>query len=315
MSAPRVSVIIIFRDEERFLPEAIDSVLGQAGPEWELLLVDDGSTDGSTTLAREYARQQPTRISYLEHEGHANRGMSATRNLGLARARGEFVAFLDADDVWLPGKLAEQVDIATRHPQVALVYGRTLIWNSWDPGAQQVGQDFFYDLGVVADAVIEPPGLAALLIDNKAQSPTTCNAMMRLDCLRSAGGFEDSFTGMFEDQAAFLRLTLKFPAYVSSRSWAKYRQRQDSCTSRTEMTGQTEAAYLRYLDWAEAQVRSCGRNPQPLLAALERKRWEIRHPALSAASRWFLHAAFMLKSAARCLLGRLGFAASRDATE
>lgn len=91
-------MICIFYQAERFFSEAVDSVLAQDFPDFELLLCDDGSTDGGTTLARDYAARRPERVRYLEHPGHANRGMSATRNLGLAHARGELIALIDADD-------------------------------------------------------------------------------------------------------------------------------------------------------------------------------------------------------------------------
>src|SRR5512147_1824882 len=103
---PLVSGVIIFWNAERFLQEAIESVLAQTYPSWELLLVDDGSTDGASEIARSYAARHPERIRYLEHPGHRNRGMSASRNLGLQQSRGALVAFLDSDDVWLPEKLA-----------------------------------------------------------------------------------------------------------------------------------------------------------------------------------------------------------------
>src|SRR5437773_8185120 len=94
---PAVSVVVIFKDAGGFLAEAIASVLAQTFRDWELLLVDDGSTDTSSATARREAELDAGRVRYLDHPGHANRGMSATRNLGLAHARGEFVAFLDAD--------------------------------------------------------------------------------------------------------------------------------------------------------------------------------------------------------------------------
>src|SRR5438093_8888063 len=107
---PLVSSIIIFFNAEKYFAEAIDSALAQTYPNWELILCDDGSTDGSTQIARKYAERYPDRVRYCEHEGHVNRGMSATRNLGLRHARGELIAWLDADDVWLPHKLARQVE-------------------------------------------------------------------------------------------------------------------------------------------------------------------------------------------------------------
>jgi len=100
--APAVSCIVIFLNEERFLAEAIGSVLAQDHEPWELLLVDDGSTDGSAAIAHTFVQRHPDRVRYLQHADGATLGMSAARNLGLAHARGRYVGFLDADDVWLP---------------------------------------------------------------------------------------------------------------------------------------------------------------------------------------------------------------------
>ena len=77
-----VSAVIIFLNAERFLEEAIESVRAQTYTDWELLLVDDGSTDGSSGCARRHAAAEPGRIRYLDHPGHVNLGMSAARNLG-----------------------------------------------------------------------------------------------------------------------------------------------------------------------------------------------------------------------------------------
>src|SRR5918999_1055965 len=110
-SKPLVSVIMIFLNAEKFIEEAIESVFAQTYDSWELLLVDDGSTDDSTDIALRYAQQNPERVRYLEHDSHLNRGMSASRNLGITHAIGEYIAFLDADDVWLPHKLEQQVAI------------------------------------------------------------------------------------------------------------------------------------------------------------------------------------------------------------
>jgi glycosyltransferase involved in cell wall biosynthesis len=128
---PQVSVIVIFLNEEQFLEEAIASVFAQSYARWELLLVDDGSTDGSTAIARQYAQQYPEKVRYLEHEGHLNRGMSASRNLGARHAAGKYIAFLDGDDVWLPNKLEQQVAILEVHPEAAMVYGPLRRWYSW----------------------------------------------------------------------------------------------------------------------------------------------------------------------------------------
>ena len=101
-SAPLISVLIPLYNEGSHVRELLsdlNSALQQTGCRFEVLLVDDGSSDGSTTIASSYLDQHPRRVRYLEHSGHANRGMSASRNLGIRNARGAYIAFLDADHV------------------------------------------------------------------------------------------------------------------------------------------------------------------------------------------------------------------------
>ena len=95
-SSPTVSAITIFLNAEKFIRDAIESVLAQTYDDWELLLVDDGSDDGSSDIARWYAEQYAPKVRYFEHAGHANLGMSASRNLGVEHARGEYIAFLES---------------------------------------------------------------------------------------------------------------------------------------------------------------------------------------------------------------------------
>ena len=128
---PLVSVVVTFLNSERFLQEAVESVLAQTYSRWELLLVDDGSRDRSVRMALNYADIFADKIRYFEHPGHINLGIPASRNLGIGRSEGVFIAFLDSDDVWLPTKLADQVGILTAHPDVAMVYGPSCWWNNW----------------------------------------------------------------------------------------------------------------------------------------------------------------------------------------
>src|SRR4029079_10856270 len=152
-----VSVIMIFRDEERFIKHAIESVFAQVYNDWELLLVDDGSRDGSPLIARDYERRFPRKVRCLEHPEHESRGMSASRNLGINEAKGELIAFLDADDLWLPEKLEEQVAILDSHPEAAMVYGATQYWYGWTGDPEDEARDFVSRLDIEANKLVRPP--------------------------------------------------------------------------------------------------------------------------------------------------------------
>jgi glycosyltransferase involved in cell wall biosynthesis len=198
---PRVSVVTIFFNGEQFLEKAIRSVFDQTFTDWELLLVDDGSTDRSGELARRLAARHPDRIRYLSHPGLVNLGMSASRNLGLRRARGEYIAFRDADDVYLPEKLDRQVSALDEHPHVGMVYSKTLCWYSWTSEASDL--DIPRKLGVATGTVIHPPDLIPLYLRHAALTPATCSVLLRRSAALQVGGFEFQFRGMYEDQVFF----------------------------------------------------------------------------------------------------------------
>lgn len=113
--APWLSVLMPVFNAERFLPEAIDSVRAQTLPHWELLLIDDGSTDGSGAIIDAAVRLDPGRIRVLRH---ANCGMGESLNRGMQAARSEWIARMDADDVMFPERLARQWAFAQAHPDV-----------------------------------------------------------------------------------------------------------------------------------------------------------------------------------------------------
>jgi glycosyltransferase involved in cell wall biosynthesis len=238
----RVSAIIIFLNEAQFLYDAIASVRGQTFEDWELILVDDGSTDKSPAIA--------------------------SRNRGLAEATGEYIAFLDGDDVWLPGKLADQVAILDAEPGCGMLYGRTLLWYGWDPGAGLA--DSLLELGVVPDRAYDPPVLYRLLLRNRAQTPTTANAIMRRALIDRVGSFEEEFRTLFEDQVFWVKAHLAGPCYVSGEVWARYRQHTRSSTAAVHPL-QELAALAGFHRWVGRYI-----------AANYPWRWELWSPLLAA---------------------------------
>jgi glycosyltransferase involved in cell wall biosynthesis len=278
--APRlVSAITIVRDGERFLEDAIKSVLGQSHGNLELVVVDDGSTDRSAEIAERFVCQEPDRIRLVRHAGGGSRGMSAARMLGVKTSRGALIGFLDADDVWLPDKIAEQVEILESHPDAGMVYGRTQMWHSWNPKA--VRADFFHGLGVEPDQLYPALALLPQLLENRVQSPTTCNALFRRDAYEQAGGFEEAFRALYEDQVFFAKLYLRSPTYVSNRFWARYRRHETNEPQRRFSYARYYGERRAFLEWLAkylADVHLETELASVLTAELER----ARHPYRAA---------------------------------
>lgn len=265
--------------------EAVESVLAQTCEQWELLLVDDGSTDGSRAIAEGYGRRYPAQIRILEHPGRANRGMSASRNLGIEAAGGEYLAFLDADDVYRPEKLARQVAILQAQPEAAMVYGATQHWVSWrEPGNGK--QDSYRKLGVPPDTLVRPPDLVRLFMSHRAWTPGTCGVLVRREAAGQVGGFEERFRGMYEDQAFFYKLCLHFPVYVESGSWDRYRQHPASTSQQAlakgiwRRGGRPNPAGRLYLEWLEGYLQEQQVADEVIWQLLRQAQWPYRHPLL-----------------------------------
>lgn len=274
-----ISVVIIFLDAAPFLPEAIASVQAQTDPNWEILLVDDGSTDGSTEIARAQAQAHPDRIRYLEHAGHANRGMSASRNLGVRQSRGTLIAFLDADDVWLPEKLARQRALLEQHPEADLVCGPTLWWWSWTGDTAR--PDRPRELGLAATEGLHPPGrLLTALLREQARTPATCSILMRRELFERVGGFEEQFRGMFEDQAFFAKVYLHGTTLVTATILDHYRQHPASHCHESMRDGSYQASQHRFLRWLEAYLGTQEVADPALQQALRAAFWPFEHPGL-----------------------------------
>jgi glycosyltransferase involved in cell wall biosynthesis len=273
---PVVSVVIIFLNAEPFLREAVESVLAQSYAAWELLLVNDGSTDGSREIARQYAGEYAEHVRYLERPGYENLGMSASRNLGIRHARGKYIAFLDADDAWFGHTLEEQVAILETHSEAAMVYGPIEWWYSWTELPEDRQRDYVEGLGVPADTVIQPPRLLPRFLRNKAAVPS--GILVRRQIIERVGGFEDSFRGEYEDQVFCAKICLNAPVFASARCWYRYRQHADSCVLRGQRTGATYAARLRFLNWLATYLTEQGIRERAVWWALELEFWRYRHP-------------------------------------
>lgn len=203
-----------------FIAEAIRSVLSQDYPgSLEVVVIDDGSTDDSVRIAQGFDQ-----VRVLSQR---NSGPAAARNLGLQHARGELIAFLDADDQWLPGSLSPRIDVLLEHKDVGAVYGSFLRWTppANDPfGAGLQVADRLPD--AVMAAVDSEWLYPAMLLDPIIHIITL---VARREVFEKIGNFDPALR-MGEDYDILIRMALQFRMRRVERRVARYRQRPDSIT-------------------------------------------------------------------------------------
>ncbi len=186
-----VSVVIPTFDKAPYVAEAVASVLAQTDPGFELWVVDDGSTDGSAAVAEAAARADP-RVRVLRQ---ANAGVSAARNAGIEAARTEWVALLDADDVWRPGFLAAVRAAIDAHPDAAMVAAGYAFTSSGGAGAGEVAPGSAHDRAAAGrprageGAGAHRADLLALWARQEACPVHASAVALRRDAIRAAGGF------------------------------------------------------------------------------------------------------------------------------
>ena len=199
---PQISIIMPCYNARGHLPRSVGSVLGQSFQNWELIAVDDGSSD--ETLAWLQSQRDPR----IHVHSQPNQGVSAARNAGLQRARSEYVAFLDADDTWEPLFLAEMHAALSSRPNAVLAYCG---WQNLGlPGGQ--GQPF-----VPPD--YETPGKQEALFAN-CRWPVHA-ALVRRAAVLAAGGFDTHLTNA-EDYALWLRVASNAPIVLVPKVMAYY---------------------------------------------------------------------------------------------
>ena len=252
-----VSVIVPFRNAQAYLGAAIASVQDQTCADWELLLIDDGSTDDSRVIA-EHAVRLDSRLRLLTRPTGVPGNAAAARNLGIEEARGEFVAFLDADDVYERNNLQSRLQGFEGRSDVAMVYGPTR-W--WHPGAEE--RDWTERMRKEAGRVHQPPELLnRVLLLQRGRVPCTCGVLIRRRALEVTGGFEESFQ-LYEDQTLWVKLLLRFPVYVTDVVGARYRQHAASTSAQAERSGvyhyrRPHESRIAFLAWVDHHARSCG---------------------------------------------------------
>nr|BAP91646.1 glycosyl transferase family 2 [Phormidium sp. KS] len=205
---PIISVVIPVYNSEKTLKETIESVLNQTFQDFELIIINDGSTDKSLEIISRIKDERLKVFSY------PNAGLSASRNRGIDLAKGEYISFIDADDLWTPDKLESQLKALLENPQAALAYSCT---DCIDESGKFLGKGSY--LSFSGDV------RANLLLTNFVDSGS--NVLIRTEALKKVGKFDESRKSC-EDWDMWLRLAINYSFVAVSKPQILYRMSSSS---------------------------------------------------------------------------------------
>lgn len=231
---PLISVIVPVFNGETFIRATIESVLNQTFSDLEVIVIDDGSQDSTVEIVSSF---QDARLKQYSYE---NSGASVSRNRGIAHAIGEFVSFLDADDLWTPDKLEAQFLALKEHPEAAVAY-------SWVDYIDQSGKFLWAGNHLTINGDIHE----ALLIHNVLENGS--NPLIRRQALAEVGDFNPQLSNA-EDWDMLLRLAARYQFVAVPFPHVLYRV---STHSKSSNIAGMEAASLQVIEEAFAQAPEC----------------------------------------------------------
>jgi len=213
MKEPQVSIIMPVYNGEKYIVEAIESILNQSYKNYEIIIVNDGSTDNTFDKTRLYL--QRSNIKYVEQD---NRGLPAALNTGIRASSGEYIAFLDCDDLWMPYKLDMQMVFMKEHPDVGLAHGNISY-------IDQHGTPFTPDSPYQTD--ISGNCFPELFMGNRIAVLTV---LIKKECVANVGFFDEDFK-YADDYDMWLRISRHYPLGHIDKCLAAYRKHPGGISS------------------------------------------------------------------------------------
>lgn len=214
VSKPKVSAIIPAYNRRQFIEETIESVINQTYDNIEIIIIDDGSTDGSREILEGYKNK----IVLLEHENRINKGQSASINLGIKYASGQYIAILDSDDLWEPDKIRLQVEYLEMHEDTGLVYGNGVAVNE--------DGNYLYDIYGKNHTERNLP--EDILLDCYFLVPN--NSLLRSEIFSKSGMFDESLRAAQDHDMAIRIGEITKLAYIDKKIF-KYRRHSQSISN------------------------------------------------------------------------------------
>lgn len=258
MNEPKrqISVVIHFLNAANYLSQAIESVLRQTFRDWELVLVDGGSTDDSVAVSKNFQEKFPDRIRILEHQGPTTLGIFSSRIWGATEATSPVVALLDSDDEWHPQFLERQYAIYQRvfADRPGMVYCPvTYWWEDMELAAHGYVQP------VPPPGLHEPPTLLVPFLEEGYQRSAANSAVMiaRELVLQAKPLIGAANEGMVEDQYLWSFLLTRMPVFVNPEPLVRYRQWGGSTCATTFKQGKAQSLRQGHLRWLYAYLQKC----------------------------------------------------------
>jgi len=281
IKSPLVSVITPFYNGSDWLREAVQSVINQSYTNWELILIDDGSNEETSGVAKLFSQNHPGKILYLQHPNHENKGVTASRNLGIRHSKGEFIAFLDSDDYWMPGKLENQVSLLSKYPQATMICEASVYWSDWE---NPVANNIIVQVGAIHNKLYEPPELMHILYPlGKGAAPCPSGIIVTRKSLILIGGFEESFVGanqVYEDQAFLCKYYLTQNVYVTDEANNYYRQRSGSLMQSISKKNKYIKVRIFFLSWLEKYLIDHSIRNKKINYLLRILKFKLNYPVL-----------------------------------
>ncbi len=214
-----ISVIIPAYNSENYIEKAINSVLNQTYQNFEIIIINDGSTDNTEEVIKQFT---DSRIKYIYQ---ANQGVSAARNKAIELSDGDYIAFLDADDVWHPEKLQIQLNCFKKNPDINLVYSNIkMIEESTDIEFIKNFDNFKTRKNLIKNLILTP-----------FNCPSPSTVLLKKECLPEAGLFDKNLT-VGEDLDLWLRIAVKNNFYCIKKPLATAIRRQNGITRTLDPT-------------------------------------------------------------------------------
>ncbi len=245
-----VSIIIPCHNSEKYLSECIDSILFQDYSNFEIILVNDFSTDNTIAIADRYAKSE-NRIKITGTSETESLGASVARNKGFEISIGEYIVFLDSDDIWLPTSLKRLVNLIEEHNEAGWVIGNCIYFKNYryNLGSYEYSK---YDLkeGIYDKFVLIPE-----FIKNFDQTPSQGAAIIKRDVVEKIHGWENEFKKNYTDQAFYTKILCETKTFVTHEFFLLYRTHEESASLMSIKSGEFKNNEKFFFEWLIRYLR------------------------------------------------------------